>query len=201
MVVNCAWRLAPWADVLYACDGKWWRSAEVGYGQSALRKFHGLKITNDEPFSQEFDVRHIKIQHESRFIMEPGVIGNGLNGGFQALNLALHFGARRIMLLGYDMHADNGLHFHKDHPQKMGNPQPATFRRYMGSFNDAMASLKEAGAEVVNCTPGSAMNLFPKMTTREALDLWGIDAGRNPCPTAAAISRRPDGECARGPGL
>ena len=25
IAINDAWRVAPWADVLYGCDGRWWR--------------------------------------------------------------------------------------------------------------------------------------------------------------------------------
>ena len=39
-------------------------------------------------------------------------IGGGGNSGFQALNLALQWGARKIILVGFDLTDENGLHWY-----------------------------------------------------------------------------------------
>ena len=39
IAINDAWRLAPWADVLYACDGRWWRK------HKGVPAFKNLKVT------------------------------------------------------------------------------------------------------------------------------------------------------------
>jgi hypothetical protein len=39
IAINDAFRLAPWADVLYACDWQWWKANPEAYD------FAGLKVS------------------------------------------------------------------------------------------------------------------------------------------------------------
>src|ERR1019366_2209874 len=80
--------LCPWAAVLYGCDAAWWRNA------MGRPSFNGLKVAHRAHFS---DVRHIKIdpRTDALLMADDGTIGSGGNSGFQALNMALQFGARR----------------------------------------------------------------------------------------------------------
>ena len=43
IAVNDAWRLAPWADILYACDGRWWRH------HKGVPEFTGSSSRNARP--------------------------------------------------------------------------------------------------------------------------------------------------------
>lgn len=167
ITVNCAWTLAPWADALYAADPKWWACDEDGYGQHALAEFGGLKVCSNKALCDDNPaLNHVTLRPGAALVTEPGVIGDGKNSGFQALNLGVQFGARKVMLLGFDM---RGQHFHPEHPLPLGSPDQYTFSRWRAAFNDAAAALREIGAEVVNCTPGSTLNMFPKTDIDEAL--------------------------------
>lgn len=166
--MNCAWTLAPWADLLYASDPKWWRAGGQLYGQRALAEFEGVKVCQDAAFCEsEPRVRHIRLRHENDLVTDPGEIGSGQNSGFQAFNLAFHTGARRILLLGFDMHGEGRLHFHRDHSEPLGNPDQYTPARWRSAFNAAESKLK--GIDVLNCTPGSRLGMFPRMGLEEAL--------------------------------
>ena len=41
IVINESWRLCPWADLLYACDGEWWKY------HKGVPDFTGLKLSQD----------------------------------------------------------------------------------------------------------------------------------------------------------
>jgi hypothetical protein len=120
--VNDAHRLAPWCDCIYACDGRWWRA------NSGLPNFQGLKITQDVRALKDYpDLKRVRCKtgvHDMLFDRF-GEIGWGGNGGFHAINLAIQFGARRIVLVGFDMNLQRGYHWFGRH-HGMSNPtQPA----------------------------------------------------------------------------
>ena len=85
---------------------------------------------------------------------------NGSNGA-GAINLAYHFGARRILLVGMDMKpGPNGeKHWHPDHPKPLVQGQQ--FEEWRKKMGVLAVDLKTEGVTVVNCTPGSALTCFP----------------------------------------
>src|SRR5690606_27869932 len=97
-----------------------------------------------------------------------GYVNSGGNSGYQAVNLAFHFGARRIVLLGFDMHRRDGGHWHGEHHGMLSAPEShiAVWRR---EFDALAFDLKSEGVRVVNATEGSALECFPRMGLVEAL--------------------------------
>jgi len=160
IVVNDSWRLAPWADVLYACDWRWWRK------HGGVPAFPGLKVTLSNSLG------HIEAWPEIKVLENTGVEGleraptglrTGRNGGYQAINLAVHFGASRIVLLGYDMKPapDGRTHWFGDH--EAWPTRPSIFETvFRPHFTELAHELAALGVEVVNCTPESALDAFPK---------------------------------------
>jgi hypothetical protein len=92
-----------------------------------------------------------------------GVIGWGGNSGFGALNLAVQFGARRIVLVGFDMRLDQGIHWHGAHPQGLNNPQSAYVDRWRRVIDEAAPVLNALGIEVLNASPISALRNYRKV--------------------------------------
>lgn len=148
IAVNDTFRLAPWADMLYAADTGWWRC----HAQDAL-KFAGLKVTANS--SCEFrDVLLLNQTGYEGFDPNPKNIRTGGNSGYQALHIAIHAGAARVALFGFDM---GGAHWFGKHKHPLRNTDPDTFKRWIKRFPGLMGH----GAEIVNCTPGSALECFP----------------------------------------
>ena len=82
------------------------------------------------------------------------------NSGFQAINLAFLWGARRILLLGMTMREIDGRkHRHGDHEKPLVQKQ--LFNEWLHKGVKFAADLKAHGCEVINCDPLSAMTLFP----------------------------------------
>lgn len=165
IAINEGRRLAPWADVLYACDLKWWRLHD------GAKDFPGLAVTQDRTAAEEFGLCLVTLRHGNALLLdEPGVIGSGGNGGFQALNLALQFGARKIILVGYDLTLDGGEHWHGAHPKPLNNPGPEAIARWRQALDDAAPALADLGATVINASRVSALANYPKMSLEDALD-------------------------------
>lgn len=178
-IKECAIDLAPWADVAYGCDGAWWKH------RRGLPDFKGLKITweKDVPTSYP-DVRTIDIREthnprspEAKYVNAiltdtPGVIGSGHNSGFQAVNLAVQFGANRILLIGFDMQGEH--YYGRNNWFKAGNPDAYQFDRCIRAFSRSAPVLGDLGVEVVNASPASALQCFRKATIEQALMGWNL---------------------------
>jgi hypothetical protein len=90
----------------------------------------------------------------------------GQNSGFQAINLAILFGARRIVLVGFDMrNIGNKRHFFGDHPKELRNTDPSGFVR---NFDRAARNLP-VDVHIINATPDSALKCFPSVALDKAL--------------------------------
>ena len=90
----------------------------------------------------------------------------GCNSGYQAIHYALQHDARRIVLLGFDMHvsADGRRHHHAPHPVQSGT----RYVQWAEYFEALVEPAADLGCEIVNCTPGSAVVAFP------AVDLGAV---------------------------
>lgn len=102
------------------------------------------------------DVDHILTER-------PGVLGWGGNSGFHALNLAVQFGAQRIVLVGYDMHVSAGEHWHGRHPRGLNNPDARNTARWRRALDGVAPELSALGIEVLNASPTSALTAYPRV--------------------------------------
>lgn len=163
IVVNDAWRLAPWADVLYACDLRWIEHYR------GVPEFMGQKWTTDPVAAQRYKWNWIVGEWGNGLSLDPRKIHYGHNSGYQALNLAVvRFNAKKIILLGYDMKSVNGKqHFFGDHPEGVARPSP--YSQFIKNFRTTLPDLKHAGVEVVNCTIDSALDCFKIGELRKVL--------------------------------
>ncbi len=167
IAVNDAWRLAPWVEVLYACDWRWWLKY-VG-----VPDYSGLKVTLSNSrghLDAHPDIQVLENTGTEGLEHDPGGLRTGRNGGYQAINLAVHLGAARILLLGYDMKPDASgrTHWFGDHddwPTRASVFENVMLPHYAGLARE----LKALGVAVVNCTPGSALETFPRMPLEQAL--------------------------------
>lgn len=120
------------------------------------------------------DVHKIEILDVDRFFFDaPGVIGSGANSGFQAVNIAAQFGARRIILVGFDMHTANGVHWYGPNNWNMANnPQDVHLMRWKDAFAKQAPVLARMGIEVVNTSLDSALRCFPIRDLNEVVEEW-----------------------------
>jgi len=172
IAVNESYRLAPWADVLYACELAWWTL------HKGLDEYQGLKVAFDATACNTYPaLKRVYIENKSGNEMlfdRPGYLGAGGNSGFQAANLAAQFGATGIMLIGIDCNLENGAHWHGRHPYHMNNPAPTNVARWCAAWDGVAGKLRAMGIDVVNCSPSSALKNYSKMSIGEALARWQL---------------------------
>ena len=179
LAVQDAYRAMPWCDVMYGCDVKWWRH------HSPCPDFKGEKWsshdsgTNDKAsYADEFGFRCVRGMAGSVFSTDPDVICYGDCSGFQAINLAILFGATYIVLVGYDMTYRGSGHFFGDHPN--GLFQNRNYENFLHNFDKAANRLPE-GVQIINATPGSALKSFPMLPLKDS-----IENGRLHCHRSVA---------------
>lgn len=101
---------------------------------------------------------------------DPTYIHAGRNSGYQAISLAHLFGARRFVLLGFDMMlgTKGERHHHGEHPPGLssGTRNYAGWIRLMGTL---AADLKADGCKVFNASRRTALHCFPRVTLETAL--------------------------------
>ncbi len=166
--INTAYQLAPWADVLFASDWKWWK-----WHRDATATFAGLKYTVRDPSKRRWypDALHLRAMMGSDFQTDPSCLGTPARGlsssGYLAINLAVHLGAVRILLLGYDLCRDTQgrSHFFGEHPDGIKPPLSG----FVTAFNALVAPLRKVGVTVVNCSRHTVLQTFPRMSLEAAL--------------------------------
>lgn len=163
IVVNDAYKLAPWADVLYAHDSRWWDHHQ------GVPEFHGLKFSMERQSAKWPGVQHVANTGSQGLQDEPTGLKHGHNSGYQAVGLSVHLGARRIVLLGYDMQlGEHGKeHWFGSHPKGVRKGLPLS--SFVRSFSTLVIPMQERGIEVVNCTRQTALTMFPRMSLEDAL--------------------------------
>ena len=168
VAVNDSYRILPHADILYGCDEKWW-DVHAGCPDFTGEKWscHGDAQHNDKRSAAgRYGLHLVQGVDAEGFSLDPSKIHYGSNSGFQAINLAILFGANRILLVGFDMSARGKSHFFGEHPP--GLIRCNDYERFIPHFERAARRLPPA-IEIINCTPGSALRCFPMMDIKDAL--------------------------------
>jgi hypothetical protein len=154
---------APWADCLYGAGAdasRWWSSAGPN-----LTAYTGLRYTLDPRAAQWATV--LKNTGESGFDPDPSCLRTGRNSGYQAICVAVHLGARRIVLLGFDMSTARGHHWFGEHQH--GIPPPVA--AFIPFFDSLVAPLVERNIDVVNASRETELRTFPRVALEDALAL------------------------------
>lgn len=146
-VIGNAFQLAPWADFLAATDAAWWRK----YPEALT--LPGEKYT----------------MHQVRGVERVKVAGYvSVNSGVLGLEVARLKGASRILLLGADMH---GTHFFGPYTNGLSNTTETKRRMHLAQY--ARWAKRNRDIQVINCTPGSALQCFPVARLDEYLQDGG----------------------------
>jgi hypothetical protein len=168
VATNDAYRLCPLADALVAADASWWLTHQ------------GVPTFSGEKWSVEHnswgrlrerwpEVKRLTPTGDRGIETDPAKIRTGRNSGYLALGLAVHYGASKILLIGYDMGHKKGApaHFFGDHPGAMRQQSP--YAIFIDAYKSAVAPLKALGVEVVNCSRSTALACFRRGTLEQEL--------------------------------
>jgi hypothetical protein len=127
-------------------DPDWWKKI----GPEAVKTFTGLRVA----------------RVQTRHAQERVQIHAAGNSGAGALLLAGTWGAKRVLLLGYDCQYTGGKrHWHGDHPVGMGNA--GSIAKWPEQFRAVARRLP--GVEIINCSRVTALDMFPRVPLEECL--------------------------------
>jgi len=141
-----------------------------------LRRFNGLCVTNmpeKEALSAKLPkwVKLMKRQPKGMCLEKDGLSWNKSSGA-TAVNLAYHLGAKKVVLLGFDMKAGpNGERNYHPNLKNPDSPSKGLLHLHTSGFQemqDAIVSQK-LDFKVVNANPHSTLTMFPKVSFKETL--------------------------------
>jgi hypothetical protein len=173
--VNMAFTIGDWMDIVFFGDNGFF----LRY-QEQLANYPGLRVTCTGQTS--VNVPWMKVlekdtEHVRGISRIPGKISWNKNSGAAAINLAAHTGAKRIILLGFDMNLNENKnqHWHdiyqrgKIEEEKDRRRTAATFERHLKGFAQIAFDARVLGIEILNASPTSEIKEFRKTTVKELL--------------------------------
>lgn len=165
IAVNSSWKIAPFADVIYAGDAQWWHANYHAIESDAEKWTCSLS-------AYEFfynDLHHFRVPDKSH--------QTGWNSGMRAIELAAYFGASKILLIGYDCSLKNGIHWHGEH-KNTNNPTKQNCDKWHIQFERVASRMSSLGVEVVNCSRYTELRSFPvkKLEDELCLQHFQVDA-------------------------
>lgn len=169
IAVNNTCERAPWADVAYFGDYtaiKHYRGGTKGGKQESLASCCAEWWTISKPAAERWKLNHVASDNRPGFGVDR--VSMNSNSGAQAINLAILFGAKRILLLGFDMRDIEGrAHWFGQHPQPLVQVQ--LYAEWIHKLTIAAPQAKARGVHIINCTPDSALQCFDKVSLEDAL--------------------------------
>lgn len=171
-VKEAAWDL-PFAEACFGLDIPWMRRRHdriVGLAERmdvylAIPPV-GLPIGHEAVTGATYLVRRRTCE---TFSDDPAEVESGGNSGFGAVNVAYLKGARQIVLFGFDYTKghycpDRYAHHRPDHNAHY-------WPRWGENFRATRAQLRQRGVSVINASPASTVDAFPKLEIDEAINL------------------------------
>lgn len=145
LAVNDNWKRLPGADVLFAGDLPWWREYAPAVRASG---FLGELWTQSRPAAEAYRLRYVQAVNAKGLCRAAGRLHSGGSSGYMAINLAWHFGAREMILVGFDCTNTGGaMHWFGDHPDTL--PRMGPYRTWQEYFPLLAKDLEADGVDVV----------------------------------------------------
>lgn len=182
--VNDAYLLGPWVDCCFFGDHAWFKRHYKGVldfdeyvGMPGLLKYNGLKVTCCQAVAGSKGIHLLQLR-PCGLHTDPGYIGWNNSSGAASINLAINFGAKRVVLLGYDGHrgTDGAVNWHKNITDVKDSVFDKQMRGFVNLNNDILC--KRPDVEILNANPDSSIDLWPKVTLDEAIRITNKDRSR-----------------------
>ena len=173
--VNAAFLIGDWIDMMFFGDARFFLEYRV-----RLAEFPGLKVTcHERPSKAKYAKEKIKYlpknpKHGKGISPNPSSVSWNGNSGAAAISVAVHTGATRIILVGFDMKLDKNYkqHWHGLYGtagRKDDNPKGLPFPKHLLGFTAIRRDSLIKGVEILNASPDSAIMQFKKVTVKELL--------------------------------
>lgn len=163
IAINDSWQMT-FADVLYAADAEWWKGiADVPDEDLPPHLF------SIDPVCREHrpSLHVLSYMRGHALSFNQTQLASGGHSGHQAVNLSVHLGAAKIILLGFDMqpNAAGEHHYFGDRP----DGRHPTYASRLPAFRSLKASLDEIGIPIFNASRETAIDCLPRLALADAL--------------------------------
>ena len=170
VAVNSSFLIAPFADYLVFGDVRWWNEAD---NQAAIRDrfegevvaVHGTAGAKGHRFRRlhRADPKKGLATRRDTAAMARTVTTAGLN-------LLVHLGVTRIVIFGLDQRRDDEGRCHHHPPHRWKNkPGNRSWDAHMKELSFTVEPLEQLGIEVINASPASRIDWWPKRDPCEVL--------------------------------
>lgn len=177
--INMAFLLGDWVEMMFFADQRFFLD-----NRQLIADYSGLKVTC-YPGLRSVKFQNDNLKHLLRDDKKPrGISDNPMavcwngNSGAAAISIAANAGAKRIILLGFDMKRNdkNRTHFHGEYATKgsitslvQSQNKKLPFGKHLLGFTQIAADAKARGIEIINASLDSAIQEFPKIPVKELL--------------------------------
>ena len=169
--INMAFKIGEWIDMVFFGDDGFFNM-----NKEALAEFKGLRVSCVASVANVSWVKYLVKDGKGRGISEnPKMVCWNNNSGAAAISVAANAGARRIILLGFDMKLNdkNYQHWHdmygKGNSTDVKRMQKLPFDRHMRGFASIAQDAKRRYIEIINCSPDSRITEFQKCSVKDLL--------------------------------
>jgi len=179
--INNTYQVYLDTDVHLSCDGPWWR----WYWNDPMLRFLAHDTSCEmwtwyPKFAEEFGINYIFGEEKKRGLsLDPRIVHINHGSGPMILNLAIHYGVSKIVLVGHDMKfapdykpkkQDPGSiprHYFGEYPKSLQHwPSVKVRQGVLDGLIEAYSDIKDdmdarqISVDIVNCTPDSALDMF-----------------------------------------
>lgn len=153
----------PEAHTLISTDAGWWRSRHARLGE-----FRGVRLVCTEPeLASMVDDRRLVLMRRVRqfgLSSEVNVLHGIFTGVHAAINLAAHELVRQIVLLGVDLFAEAPGGRKYTYPAAAATTARTArqFESMRAALESCAGPLARKGIEVINASPASALECWPR---------------------------------------
>jgi hypothetical protein len=166
IVINSSVYAAPWADILFFGDWRWWN-----VNQAAVANFKGRVVTTTK-MKTDPKVKVCKKAHPPGLAMQRDSLMQLWTSLTAATNLAAHLVGRggAIIWLGADGKiVPDRTHHHKPHPWPH---KPGAYDKQYRDLITIVPSLWQMGVAAFNASPGTAwVDLLPLIKLEDVLEI------------------------------
>jgi len=158
IAVNRSYQKIPWAQIVYFTDKRFF-----GWFPDLI-SHKGLKISGGKVGHP--DIINYRFTGAGGIDLNSGCLRHGNNSGYAAINLAIQFGAKIVILLGFDMEIKETSHWHEGYSI---TTRPHAYDKMIPHFDSLAEQAKKLGVTILNASPESRLEAFPKITLEQAL--------------------------------
>lgn len=179
VVINSSYAIAPWADLLFFGDSRWWlehAQKRIGDLPPVLDIFEG-SIATCSPAAIDFNrnlLRLKRIPISFGLAKESTQVVMRRTSLCPLLNILYHKRISYVYLLGADAkRSDDGREYHHYPHQWKGAKNK--YAEQMADLKRMIKPLRRAGMSIFNCSPISAIDWWPKVDVRSILHAYPVE--------------------------